>query len=110
MRQYRAHHVRCASVSRSAVPLVRSPCRCLLLVHALFGFQNEVARAIHIDKTSAALVGVREGYGPLKPVVIVGVIIRCRERAFEAEQLGQFDHKKLVIGVFTAARTASNGR
>ena len=81
----------------------------LLLVNALFGFQNEVARAVDVGKAGTAFVGVREGDGPLEPVVIVCVIVRRRERALEVEQLGQFDHEQLVVGVFTAARRFPTG-
>lgn len=83
-------------------PLGQIALAIFLLVYALLCLQHEMTAAIDVDEASARLVGVGKGNGSFKSIMVVCVIVRCREWAIQPKHVGQLDHEKLVVGLLTA--------
>ena len=77
-------------------------CAVLLLVHALLGFEYEMPATVDVDEAGGAFLRVGKCHRPFEPVMVVAVVIGGRVRPVDAQQIGQFDHEELVIGMFAA--------
>ena len=58
---------------------------------------------VDVDEAGGAFVCVGKCHRSFEPVMVVAVVIGSWVRSVDAQQLGQFDHKELVIGMLASS-------